>query len=235
MVLQLRVDVNSVIRELDAALSILTDARLMSRYRKVFKGKGLEFEDFRKYTPQDDAFAIDWKASVRANKLLIREFREERDIDVFFVVDVSSSMLFGSTEKLKHEYAAELVAALSHFVLQSGDRIGLVLFSDKIVKFVEPKKSINHYYVMLKNLLTPEFYGGGYNLGSAMDFIMSVVKDKSMAFVVSDFIGLEKNWKRSVRDASGTLDGVAIMIRDPRDRRLHPDSGQVQSAPCDCG
>jgi uncharacterized protein (DUF58 family) len=230
MVLQLRVDVPSVIRELDVALSVLTEAKISSRYRKVFKGKGLEFEDFRKYTPQDDALKIDWKASARANKLLIRQFREERDIDVFFVVDVSSSMLFGSTEKLKYEYAAELVAALSHFILESGDRISLLLFSDKVVKFVEPGKGEEHFYVLLKHLLNPKFYGGRYKLTPAMEFLMSTVSGKGMTFLISDFIGLERNWENSVRMASGKLDGVAVSVKDPRDLRLDPRAGQVMIA-----
>jgi uncharacterized protein (DUF58 family) len=228
MVLQLRVDVPSVIGELDVALAVLTEAKVTSRYRKVFKGKGLDFEDYRKYSPtDDDASRIDWKASVRANKLLIREFREERDIDVFFVVDVSSSMLFGSTEKLKYEYAAELAAALSHFVLESGDRAALLMFSDRVVNFVEPRKGGKHFYVMLSHLLNPKFYGGKYKLTPVMDFIMRTVKDKSMMFLISDFIGLESDWERAVRMATGKVDGVAIMVRDPRDLKLHPDSGQV--------
>ena len=227
MVAELRIDVNSVMRELDLALGLLTESRIVSRYRKIFKGKGMEFEDFRHYTPEDDASRIDWRASKRVNKLLIRRFKEERDMNVFFMVDVSSSMLFGSTEKLKHEYAAELVAALSHFVLESGDRIGLVLFKDKVVKYLEPGKSEGHYFVLLRHLLTPEFYGGKYNLSKALNFLANIVTERSIVFVVSDFIGMEPNWGKALLASTGMLDGIGIMVRDPRDWKLPPEAGQV--------
>ncbi len=227
MVEQLRMNVASVIRELEVALKVLTEAKIMSRYRRVFKGKGLEFEDFREYTETDDASTIDWRASKRANRLLIRRFKEERDMNVFILVDVSSSMLFGSTKKMKYEYAAEVAAALAHFILQSGDQVSLVLFTDKVVKFVEPGKGDKHFYVMLKQLLTASYYGGNYNLGSALKFIMNTVGENSMAFIISDFIGLEDGWEKNIRISSGKFDGVAIMVRDPRDRELPRGVGQV--------
>ena len=227
MVAQLRIDVASVVKELEVALKVLTEARVMSRYRKIVKGKGLEFEDFRDYTSGDDASAIDWKASKRAGKLIIRRYKEERDMSVFFVVDASSSMLFGSTKKLKYEYAAELIAALAHFVLQSGDRVGLVMFTDTVTKYVEPGKGTDHFYIMLKHLLTPRFYGGGYRLGSALEFLMKTVGEKSMVFLVSDFIGLENGWEGMMKISSGKFDGVAIIVRDPRDRTLPKETGQV--------
>ena len=227
MIHQLRVDVASVTKEMEAAMRILTEARVVSRYRKVFKGKGIEFEDFREYTTDDDASRIDWKASKRANRLLIRQFREERDMNVFFLLDVSSSMLFGSTDKLKHEYAVALTAALAHFILQSGDRIGLVLFSDKVVRYVGPGKSTEHFYIMLRNMLDPECYGGGCNLSAALKYLMNTISEKSLLFVISDFIGLERGWESAVKQASGRFDGVGVMVADPRDMRLPQDAGQV--------
>ena len=167
------------------------------------------------------------KASKRANELLIRRYKEERDINVFFLVDVSTSMLFGSTSKLKHEFAAELVAALAHFVQRSGDKIGMVMFTDKVVKYVHPGKTRNHYYALLKRLLTPGYYGGGYSVSSALEFINNIVSEKSILFLVSDFIGLEHGWDTAVKDASGKFDGMAIMVRDPRDQKLPPAAGQV--------
>jgi len=227
MVAQLRVDVPSVMRELDVALGILAEAKIVSRYRKIFKGKGLEFEDFREYTTSDDASKIDWKASMRANKLLMREFREERDLDVYFLVDVSAGMFFGSTKKLKHEYAAELVTALMHFVLQSGDKIGLVLFNEKVVKFIEPGKGTNHFYITLKGLLNPEFYGGGHDIQTVLEFLLKIIKKESLAFMVSDFLGLREGWESSMKLSSGKIDGIALMVRDPVEKRLPEGVGQV--------
>jgi uncharacterized protein (DUF58 family) len=227
MVAELRINVASVVRELDVALKVLTEARIMSRYRRIIKGKGLEFEDFREYTPEDDASSIDWKASKRANKTLIRRYKEERDMNIFFAVDVSSSMLFGSTARLKYEYAAGLVAAISHFVLQSGDKVGLLLFTDKVVKYMEPGKGTDHFYVMLKYLLTPDFYGGGYNVTTPLEFLMNSVEEKSVLFMISDFIGIESDWEKSVKTVSGKFDGIALMVRDPRDSTLPKGTGQV--------
>ncbi len=227
MVSELRINVASVLRELEVALKVLTEAKIMSRYRRIIKGKGLEFEDFREYSQDDDASSIDWKASKRANRLMIRRYKEERDMNVFFVVDVSSSMLFGSTAKLKYEYAAGLVAALSHFVLQSGDKIGLVMFSENVVKYLKPGKGTDHFYIMLKHLLTADLYGGGYNISNALEFLMNTVGEKSMMFLVSDFIGMEKGWEKSMKICSGKFDGVAIMVRDPRDKKLPKGTGQI--------
>lgn len=227
MVVQLRMNVASVVRELEVALKVLTEAKIMSRYRRIFKGKGLEFEDFREYTTGDDASNIDWKASKRANKLVIRRFKEERDMTMFILVDVSSSMLFGSTEKLKHEYAAEVAAALTHFVLQSGDRVSLIMFADDVVKFVEPGKGDKHFYMMLKHLITAKYYGGSCNLSNALNFIMNTTGEKSMAFIISDFIGLDENWEGNIKLASGKFDGVAVIVRDPRDSKLPPETGQI--------
>jgi len=227
MVEKLRMDIPSVIRELEVALKVLTEARIMSRYRRVFKGKGLEFEDFRDYTTSDDASLIDWKASKRSNKIVIRRFKEERDMNIFILLDVSSSMLFGSTEKLKYEYAAEMVAALANFVLQSGDRVSLVMFTDRVVRYVKPGKGIKHFYIMLKHLLNPRYYGGGFNIGSALNFIMNATGEKSIAFLISDFIGMEETWERSIKLSAGKFDGIAVMVRDPRDEKLPPGTGQV--------
>ena len=227
MVAELRVDVNSVVNELNMALSVLTEAKVMSRYRRLFKGRGLDFEDFRNYTTNDDASEIDWKASKRANQLVIRQYKEERDMKVFFLVDVSNSMLFGSTKKLKHEYAAELVAALAHFVLESGDKIGMIMFTDKVVKFVDCAKGRTHYYALLKRLLTPGMYGGGYNITNALKFLSNTVREKCLVFIVSDFIGMERGWDTALKNVSGKFDGVAIKIRDPRDQVLPPEAGQV--------
>jgi uncharacterized protein (DUF58 family) len=227
MVEQLRMDVASVVRELEVALKVLTEAKIMSRYRRVFKGKGLEFEDFREYTTNDDASEIDWKASKRANRLLVRRFKEERDMNVFLVVDVSSTMLFGSTKKLKHEYAAELTAALAHLILQSGDKVSLVMFSDGVVNFVEPGKGTKHLYILLKNLLTAKYYGGEYDMSEALEFLMSATQERSMLFLISDFIGLRRGWERTVKLISGKFDCIGVILRDPRDKNIPSGIGQV--------
>jgi uncharacterized protein (DUF58 family) len=119
---KLRVDVLSLTKKIEIILKILVNTQIISRYRSVFKGRGLEFEDYRAYTTQDDATRIDWKASIRSNQLLVKLFREERELDVYILLDSSSSMIFGSTEKLKLEYAAELAAAFAFWLLRPGTK-----------------------------------------------------------------------------------------------------------------
>ncbi len=223
----LHLDVVALVKKLEIIIKILINTQIASRYRSVFKGKGLEFEDYRVYTPGDDAKAIDWKASVRSNDILIKEYKEERNLDVYFLLDTSSSMIFGSTEKLKLEYAAEFVAAFSYFVMRAGDKAGLIMFTNKIVNMIPTSTGQKHFYILLRSLVDLENYGGGYNLSKAIDFLIKTVRERGLLVIVSDFIGLEKDWDRMVRVASVRFDVIGVMIRDPRDEKLPKDVGQI--------
>lgn len=223
----LHLDVIALVKKLEVIIKILVNTQVASRYRSVFRGKGLEFEDFRVYTPGDDAKSIDWKASVRSNDILVKEYKEERDLDVYFLLDVSSSMIFGSTEKLKLEYAAEFVAAFSYFVMKAGDKAGLIMFSDKVVNVIPTSTGENHFYILLHSLVNTEFYGGGYDIGKAVKFLMNTARERGLLIIVSDFIGLGKDWERIIKTASVMFDVIGVMIRDPRDERLPKDVGQV--------
>lgn len=224
---RMNVRVLELVKRLDIYLRILVENRVSSRYKSIFKGKGLEFEEYKSYSTTDDANTIDWKASARANDLLVKRFREERSADVFFLLDVSSSMVFGSTDKLKNEYAAEFVASLSNFILQAGDNVGLIMFNDRIVNTLVAGGGTSQFYLMMRSLVNPVFYGGGYNLTQAISFLMKMSKRRGLLFIVSDFIGLEQGWERSVMLASTMFDVVGVMVRDPRDRELPKGVGQV--------
>jgi len=224
-----RLEINAVplIKKMEFVLEKLAEARLVSRYRRIFKGKGLEFLDFRPYTEQDDSKRIDWKTSVKANKLLIKEFKEERDLDVYFLVDCSSSMVFGSTKKLKNEYAAEIVAALTHIVLFTGDKAGLFMFNDKIVKKIQPRNIRDQYYIILRALSDPNLYYGGCDLNGVVEYIMGLAKREALLVIVSDFFGLRENWADSLKIACTKFDTIGIMVRDPRDEELPKNIGKV--------
>ena len=126
---KLKINLNFSLSRLDLAIKGLTTTQFLGQYQSVFKGQGLEFADYRTYTQGvDDASLIDWKASRRANNLLVKEFIEERNLEVIFMVDVSSQMLAGSVQKLKAEYIAEIVAAMGYSILKAGDAVGLLLF-----------------------------------------------------------------------------------------------------------
>jgi uncharacterized protein (DUF58 family) len=224
---RLRIDVLSLTKRLEIILKMLVNTQITSKYRSVYKGKGLEFEDYRVYSPEDDASRIDWKASVRANETLIKLFKEERNLNVYIVLDTSSSMIFGSTEKLKLEYAAELAASFAYFILEANDRVGLVMFNDKIVKMLMPAAGKKQFYIILNALVNADFYGGGYNLENAVNFLMKTSKERGLMIIISDFIGAKAECEKILRTAAVKFDMVGVMIRDPRDEVMpQEDVGQ---------
>lgn len=195
-------------------------------YKTVFRGKGLEFDSYRDLNPEDDAGMIDWKASLRSNKLLAKQYVEERDTDIYFVVDSSNSMLFGSGKKLKAEYSAEVVAALSHLIANSDDKPGLIMYSDKEVKVVHPGKTRNQFFLMIKSLSEPNFYGGRFNLANCIDYILKTVRSKySVIILVSDFINSDN--EKELKLLTAKFETMAIMIRDPLDERIPKSSYQI--------
>ncbi len=190
-------------------------------YKSVFRGRGLEFESYRLYNPEDDASLIDWKASLRANEMLAKKYIEERRLNVYFLVDVSSSMLFGSSKKLKAEYAAEFVASLSHLIIGSGDNVGMVMFSDNVVKVLRPSASKNQFALFTKFLSDPSFYGGGFDLGNAIEYVLRTVKSSYTVFIlVSDFIRVKKDVLRNLRLMGSRFETFGVMVRDQMDDNL---------------
>jgi uncharacterized protein (DUF58 family) len=197
-------------------------------YRTVFRGKGLEFDSYRSFEPDEDSNMIDWKASLRGDKLLAKQYIEERNVDIYFAVDVSRSMLFGSGKKLKAEYAAELVLALGRLMIDSNDNIGLILFSNKVVKFLPPAKSKNQFFLFLKYLSDLTMYGGRANYREAFEQILRLAKSRSSVIIlVSDFIGLKQGLERELRLLGAKYESIALMIRDPMDDILPNVKAQV--------
>ena len=190
-------------------------------YRTVFRGKGLDFDSFRLFGPGDDASLIDWRASLRADNILARKYIEERDLSIYFLIDVSNSMLFGSSKRLKAEYAAEFVASLSHLIISAGDRIGLIMFSDDVVKFLHPSSSKNQFALFTKFLSDSSFYGKGFDLNKAIKYVLQIVKSPYAVFIlVSDFIKTKEEDLRNLRLMGSKFETLAVMIRDPLDENL---------------
>ncbi|MGK0209555.1 MAG: hypothetical protein ACI83O_000834 [Patescibacteria group bacterium] len=190
-------------------------------YRTLFRGKGLEFDSYRNFQADDDASMIDWKASLRGNTMLAKKYVEERDLSVYFCVDVSNGMLFGSGDKLKSEFAAEFIVALSHLILESGDKVGLILFNDSIVHIVPPKNSKKHFYNIGKVLGDVENYGGGYSFEAPLDYALEHVKSDYAVFIlVSDFIRMHKTIEQRLKMLSNQYEVVAVMVRDAFDEAL---------------
>ena len=224
---KLKLDIPSLVKKLDITTKALTTSGLKGSYKTIFKGTGLEFEDFRRYNAGDDASLIDWKASIKSNDLLIKQFSEERSLDVFFLLDVSNSMLFGSTDKFKSQYAAEIVGAMGYSIMTSDDKIGLGMFSKEMVNRIYPESGEKQYYKILKQLVDLNLYGGEYKLDETLKFLVGYLPARSLLIIISDFIGLHGDWKKYLKMVCNKFDVITMMIRDPRDRELPLGVGDV--------
>jgi uncharacterized protein (DUF58 family) len=223
----LKVNIPQAIREFELAIRHQVITRIVGHYHSIFRGKGLEFDSYRPYTPADDASRIDWKASERSHQLLIKEYVEERDLKIFFLIDISSSMVFGSTPKLKNEFTLEMVAALANFILKSGDRVGFALFNEKVIKEVAPAGGNRQLHLLTRILLNPNIYAGNYNLDEVLKFLIEhLTDDTALIIIFSDFIG-PRNWFRTLRILNQKIEVIGIMVSDPRDRTLPPTSQQI--------
>lgn len=224
---ELDVDLVERIRKLDIIAKKNTLTQMMEgNWTTLFKGRGMEFAGYRVYSYGDDASMIDWKASLRAKQVLIKEYEEEKNLKVFFFVDVSNSMLFTSTARLKCEYVIELVATLTQGILRSGDAVGLGLFNEKLVARVEPNIGKVMQYRVIRNLMNVKNYGGNFDFKKAIMYLLSFLKGKALVIIISDFIGLDPHWKKYLELAADKWEIIGFMIRDPRDRTLPKNTGQ---------
>jgi len=211
--------------EVYAKQSVLNEL-IEGNWTASFKGHGMEFSGYRAYTYNDDASIIDWKASLRSKSLLVKEYEVEKSVSIYFMLDVSNSMLFTSTKKLKAEYAAEVVSSLAFTMLRTGDAVGLSMFNDKLVTKLPLNLGRKMHHMMVKDLSNVDNYGGNFNFNNSMKLLFTAVKSKAVLVIVSDFIGLSDDWYKMLRLASQRYEVIGIMIRDPRDRELPNESGQ---------
>ncbi|MAH42396.1 hypothetical protein CL614_01575 [archaeon] len=220
------------VKHLEIIPKRLVSSMFMGNYKSIFRGRGLEFEDFRQYVLGDDARLIDWRASLKTGELLIKEFIEERNLNVFFILDVSSKMCAGSIDKFKNEYAAEFVAAVSYAVMGVGDSVGLGMFSEDVINFVPPNTGPSQFYSIRKELINSENYGGGYDLKKALKYFGEIVERGAMLLVISDFIGIvnqegSEELETLLKTLSKKYDVIGVMVRDVRDRELPRGVGNV--------
>ncbi len=194
-----------------------------------YKGKGMTFDGFREYTPYDDAKMIDWKASLRANKKLVRKYSEEKNKNIVFFVDVSSKMSYASHFKLKNEYAAELIASLAYSFTQTGDTVGLVMFSEKMKKWRDPSVGEGQWLRICEELKNPENYEGTFNFTNSAEQLLSYMNFEAVVIIVSDFIGIESEpeWTKVYEILAARCEVLAIMIRDPLDNYVPKGIGTV--------
>jgi len=225
--------IKELTREIDANVRELIDVfRFILRYKILFRGSGIEFAGLREYIPEhDDASKIDWKASLRTKKLHVKQYEEERELNVYILLDVSSSMLFGTYEKLKSEYATVMVGTIAYAAIESNDNVGFGMFSDDIKISLTPTGDLSQYYHILTLMVDPRCYGGECNLDKALSHVVNSIDERTILFIVSDFIGIGEGWEDAIKMVSGKLDKViGIMIRDPRDTFLPEGVGNIKFA-----
>ena len=194
---------------------------LGGQYHSVFKGHGMEFEEVREYMPGDEVRSIDWNVTARFGHPYIKKFKEERELTVMLIVDVSASGQFGSVRQTKNELAAELAAVLAFSAIRNNDKVGLIMFTDQVEKYVAPKKGRRHVLRVIREILAFQPKGRGTNLKSALDYLNHVQSRRAVTFVLSDFqVEDEETVRKKLRVASKRHDVIALSFRDPREEEL---------------
>ncbi len=194
-------------------------------YHSVFKGRGMEFSEVREYQFGDDIRSIDWNVSARFNHPFIKIFEEERELTVMLIVDLSHSGEFGTGLQLKNEIAAEICAVLAFSAIKNNDKVGLILFTDRIEKFVPPKKGRAHILRIIRELISFEASGTGTDIKQALEYFNHVSKKRTIAFLISDFI--DDGFDKILRIISKKHDVIAIELADPREEEL-PNVGLIK-------
>jgi uncharacterized protein (DUF58 family) len=210
------------LKKIEIYTSRLANDQLAGSYHSVFKGRGMAFSEVRQYQPGDDVRFIDWNVSARMNDTYVKIFTEEREMTVMLLVDLSASERFGSVGKPKIETVAEVAALLAFSAIKNNDRVGLILFTDRVERFVPPKKGRSHVMRVVTEILNADPKGEGTDLGVALDLLGGIGKRRTVAFMISDFIA--DQYEKPLKVVSAKHDLIPIQIVDPREEEL-PDVG----------
>ncbi len=220
------------VRQIEIKTRGLVNQIFSGEYHSVFKGRGMEFSEVREYQYGDDIRSIDWNVSARLNHPFVKIFEEERELTVMLVVDFSRSGQFGSAQSMKIEIAAEICAVLAFSAIKNNDKVGLILFTDRIEKFVPPKKGRAHILRIIRELLSFEAVGTGTSIRSALEYLNHVHKKRAIAFLISDFI--DEGYDQILRIISRKHDMIAVELVDPREEIL-PDAGLIKFKDAETG
>lgn len=221
------------VRRIEIKTRGLSNHIFAGEYHSAFKGRGMSFSEVREYTPGDDVKSIDWNVTARFSHPFVKVFEEERELTVMLVVDVSSSSLFGTHQRLKRELITEMSAVLSFSAATNNDKVGVIFFSDKIDKFIPPKKGRSHILRIIRELIALEpAQRGGTNVGAALDYLNNVLKKRTITFVMSDFVS--EPYEKPLQLAARKHDLVGIQVYDSADRQL-PEAGLIQVMDAETG
>ena len=225
-------DLLKKVRKIEIKTRGLSSHLFTGGYHSAFKGRGMSFSEVRLYYPGDDVRAIDWNVTARAGEPFVKVFEEERENTVMLLVDVSGSAVFGSHTQFKEEYLTELCAVLAFSAIANNDKVGVMLFSDRIELFIPPKKGKQHILRIIREILTAKPRGRGTDLAGALRFIHNVLKKRSVCFLLSDF--LARDYAKPLRVLARRHDCVGIHCWDERERAL-PDVGLLHLADAETG
>ena len=220
------------IRRIEIRTKKLVNDVFSGEYHSIFKGRGMEFVEVREYQPGDDIRIIDWNVTARYGFPFVKKFKEERELTVMLLVDASSSGQFGTFDKMKEEIAAEICALLAFSAIKNNDKVGMIVFTDKIEKYIPPKKGRSHVLRLIRDILYFEPENKKTDIALALDYLGKVIKRRSVVFLISDFLG--GDFEKSLRIANKKHDLIAIKITDPREMEL-PDIGFLELEDAETG
>jgi len=220
------------VRKIEIKTRGLSNQIFSGEYHSAFKGRGMAFSEVREYIPGDDIRSIDWNVTARFNHPYVKIFEEERELTVMLLVDISASGDFGTRKLFKRELITELCAVLSFSAIQNNDKIGIIFFTDRIEKFIPPKKGKSHILRIIRELIDFKPEGKGTDLGLALRYFTNVIKKRSICFLISDFLG--KSYTDPLKIASRKHDLVAIRIFDHFESKL-PDFGLIRLQDAETG
>jgi len=212
------------VRRIEIRTRRLVDESLAGSYHSMFRGRGMEFAEVREYSLGDDVRTIDWNVSARMGHPFVKKFTEERELTVMLLVDVSGSKSFGTGATSKMELAAEIAALLGFSAIRNNDRVGLLLFSDQVERFLPPRKGREHGLRVVREVLAVEPEGIGTDIAAALEYLQHVVRKRAVVFLISDF--QDRDYERTLRVVARKHDVVGVSIADPREDTL-PPSGLI--------
>ncbi|MGQ8335490.1 DUF58 domain-containing protein [Sunxiuqinia sp. A32] len=215
-------DLLKKVRKIEIKTRGLSRNIFAGEYHSAFKGRGMAFSEVREYQFGDDVRSIDWNVTARYNKPYIKIFEEERELTVMLLIDVSGSRDFGSFNKFKKNVITEISAILSFSAIQNNDKIGVIFFSEKIEKFIPPKKGKSHILHIIRELIDFEPDNKGTNITEAIRYMTNAIKKRCTSFIISDFIQNEEDFEKSLTIANNKHDVVALRIYDKRETKLPP-------------
>ncbi|MAO71729.1 MAG: DUF58 domain-containing protein [Flavobacteriales bacterium] len=206
------------VRKIEIKTKGLSNHIFSGEYHTAFKGKGMAFSEVREYQPGDDVRSIDWNVTARYNNPFVKVFEEEREMTVILLIDVSGSSDFGTQNQLKREVVTEISAVLSFSAIHNNDKIGVIFFSEKIEKFIPPKKGKSHILRIIRELITFKSESKKTNIQIALKYFNNVIKKRAVCFIISDF--MDKGFDKSLKIAKNKHDVIALRVHDEREESL---------------